>query len=120
MKLPKGEETLPFAEVNGKFLTLNELQTQYPEVLKALLQPVSALGAVSYASQTSSELLLTERFKQRMLQGRERTIHRVDLVFPILTPEEQLKHMQAKDEIGMELLAAERKFLQEEIRLIGS
>jgi hypothetical protein len=108
MKLPRGEETLPIAEVDGKYLTAAELESQQPVKYRQLL--VAPIVTVS-------DNLLVERFSMRVAQGRVLTIYRADLPTS-LTPEEQLMHIKAKDKIGMELINAEAKLLQEELRLL--
>ena len=102
-RLPKGEETLPIVEVEGRFLTLQELREQYPELYRELLErrPI----------EVSLELLI-ERVRRRIAQGREPPIYRWEFE---LTPEEQLRHMELRDEIGLELLEAERKLLEWEL-----
>lgn len=110
-KLPKGEETIPIIEVEGRFLTLQELKEQYPELYKKLLEP-KTLESV----EVSPELLI-ERFRRRLAQRRVPTIYRWG--FPMsLTPEEQLRHMEARDEIGLELIEAERKLLEWELAVL--
>jgi len=37
---------------------------------------------------------------------------------PTLTPEEQLAHMEARDKIGLELIKAEKKLLEEELTML--
>jgi len=112
-RLPSGEETLPIIEVEGKFLTLEELKQQYPELYESLFKGVA--GPPPQLGKISDELLI-ERFRMRMAQGRESTIYRLQYE---LTPEEQLMHMEARDEIGLELIEAERKLLEEELRILG-
>lgn len=108
MKLPKGEETIPIIEVEGRFLTPLELERLYPERYRALMLRPEV---------TVSHELLIERVRRRIAQGRVRTIYRWG--FPMaLTPEEQLRHMELRDEIGLELLEAERKWLEETLRLL--
>lgn len=105
-RLPKGEETIPIAEVEGRFLTPLELERLYPERYRALmLKPELVV----------SDELLVERVRRRVAQGRVRTIYRLEYE---LSPEEQLRHMEARDEIGLELIEAERKLLEEELRLL--
>lgn len=108
-RLPKGEETIPIIEVEGRFLTLAELKAQYPELYRKLLEP-RTLEFIEV-----SEELLVERVRRRIAQGRVMTIYRFDMA---LTPEEQLAHMEARDDIGMELIEAERRLLEEELRLL--
>lgn len=111
-RLPRGEETLPIIEVDGKFLTLEELRQQYPELYRSLLggagSPNPHIGIIS-------DDLLIERVRIRMAQGREPPIYRMNYA---LTPEEQLMHMEARDEIGLELIKAERGLLEEEMRIL--
>jgi len=104
-RLPKGEETLPIVEVEGRFLTPQELAREH---LRAIL----ALPEI----RVSDELLI-ERVRRRIAQGREPTIYR--LGFPmVLTPVEQLRHMEMRDEIGIQLIEAERKLLEEELTIL--
>lgn len=98
-KLPKGEETLPIAEVEGKFLTPNELRR---------------LGLPLELRPVPTELLI-ERMRRRVAQGRVATIYRLQYE---LSPEGQLKHMELGDDIGLELIEAERKLLEEEIGIL--
>lgn len=109
-RLPEGEETLPIIEVDGKLLTLEELRQQYPELYERLLE-----GAGNPELGIISDELLIERVRIRIAQGREPTIYRIQ---GELTPEEQLTHMEARDEIGLELIEAERKLLEEELRIL--
>lgn len=111
-KLPKGEETLPIIEVEGKLLTLEELKQQYPELYESLF---GVAGTSNPHVGVISEELLIERVRVRIAQGREPTIYRLHYA---LTPEEQLMHMEARDEIGLELIEAERKLLEEEFRMM--
>jgi len=90
-KLPFGEETLPISDFLG-----------------ILLKPswfAQGLAGIS----VPSKKLLKERIKLRIKQGREGTIYRLQHE---LTPEDQLKHIEADDEIGKGLLEAERKLLE--------
>lgn len=113
MKLPRGEETLPIIEIEEKFLTLDEVRTLYPDVYERLIRPELRFEF------TVSDQLLIERFRMRMAQGRERTIYRLQNKCPFaLTPEEQLRHMELRDEIGLELIEAERQLLEEELALL--
>lgn len=112
-KFPFGEETLPIVEVEGKLLTLAELEEQYPELYRQLLEPTRAVSAIIMIS----DELLVERVRRRVAQGREPTIYRWGDPAS-LTPEEQLAHMEARDAIGLELIAAERKLLEEELRML--
>lgn len=108
-RLPKDEETIPIIEVEGRFLTLGELERLYPEMYQRLLDPAKVFEfRVSYE-------LLTERVRRRHAQGRVPTIYRWEYM---LTPEEQIRHMELRDEIGLELLEAERKLLEEELAII--
>lgn len=95
-KLPKGEETLPIAEVGGRFLTFSELG-RLPELI------------------TVSNQLLIKRMEERVAQGRVPTIYRLEYE---LTPAQQVEHMKLGDDIGKELLEAERKLLEHEIRIM--
>ena len=95
-KLPKGEETLPITEIEGRFIMLADLT--FP------LQ----LGIIS------NELLI-ERVRKRTSQNREATIYRIEYE---LTPADQLEHMILGDAIGLELMEAERKLLEEELKIL--
>lgn len=101
--LPKGEETLPVAEDRkGRFYSLQLLKEKWPKV-------PTMLQAKRLLARKPSNKLLIERVRLRMKQGREGPVYRWQIK---LTPEEQLKHMEAGDEIGKELIGAERKFLE--------
>lgn len=97
-RLPKGEETLPFYDLEGKLLTPDRLHR--PDLLRPRV----------------TDKLLIERVRMRVSQGRVPTIYRLDYE---LSPDEQLKHMELSDEVGVELMQAERKLLEEEIRILG-
>ena len=114
-RLPKGEETLPIIEVEGRFLTLEELQREYPELYKELTEK-KRLG-ISPALTVPEELLI-ERVKLRHAQGRVPTIYRLQPPYE-LTPEEQIWHMEQRTEIGLQLIEAERKLLEEELKILG-
>jgi len=103
-RLPKGEETLPIIEVEGKFLTLGKLRESSPRAYQSLLQRLPR----------PPELLI-QRVTERIAQRREATIYRLKHE---LTPDEQLRHMKLGDEIGLELIEAERKLLEEELKII--
>lgn len=111
MKLPKGEETLPIIEIEGKMMTLQEVRQFYPSTYQRLVTPRLRL-----AYKVSDELLV-ERFRIRLAQGRVATIYRWGVPM-VLTPEQQLIHMEARDEIGLELIEAERKLLGEELAML--
>lgn len=111
MKLPKGEETLPIIEIEGKMLTLDELKKLYPEIYDKLVSPT-----IAYEVKIRDALLL-ERFRMRLTQKRVPTIHRWG--YPqTLTPEEQLAYMEARDPVGLELINAERGLLEEELAML--
>ena len=102
-KLPKGEETLPVIEIEGELLTPSGLEKAHPRLrLVDLKQPASTR-------------LLIERKRMRVNQGRVRTIYRPQYS---LTAEEQLRHMELQDAIGLELIDVERKLLEEELRIL--
>lgn len=102
-RLPKGEETLPVIEVGGELLTSSGLEKAYPELrLGELRQPASTR-------------LLIERKRLRINQGRVLTVYRFQYQ---LTPEEQLKHMESQDAIGLELIEVERNLLEEELKIL--
>ncbi len=103
MRLPRGEETLPILVVEGRMLTPQELREQYPELYRELLE--------RRLIEITDELLI-ERVRRRVAQGREMTIYRWEFE---ITPEEQLRHMELRDEIGLELIEAERKLLEWEL-----
>lgn len=94
-RLPKGEETLPFCDLDGKMLTLSESR-------KLTKPPIT-------------EELLIKRMKIRISQGRVFTIYRFGYE---LSPDSQLKRMELRDEIGLGLIEAERKLLVEELRIL--
>lgn len=110
-RLPKGEETLPFYEIDGRFLTLDELRRLYPTLYEQL-GIASQVGVIGI-----TDALLIERVRMRIEQGRVPTIYRLACE---LSPAEQLRHMRLKDEIGLELIEAERKLLEEELRMLGA
>jgi len=102
-RLPKGEETLPVVEVDGELLTSGGLEKAYPRLrLVGLREPASTK-------------LLIQRKRMRIKQGRVRTIYRPQYS---LTAEEQLRHMELQDAIGLELIDVERKLLEEELRIL--
>ncbi|GAI76905.1 unnamed protein product [marine sediment metagenome] len=116
MRLPKGEETLPIVVVEGRFLTLQEVQQFHPDLYGALIgRP--RLGAPLLEFEVSDELLI-ERMRRRIAQGRVPTIYALSLVEPELTPEQQLRHMEMRDRIGLELIEAERGLLREELAML--
>ncbi len=99
-RLPKGEETLPVIEVEGELLTSSGLEKAHR--LRLVKQPASTR-------------LLIERKRMRVNQGRVRTIYRFRYQ---LTPEEQLRHMELQDAIGLELIEVERLLLEEEVKIL--
>ena len=107
-RLPKGEETLPVVEVDGKFLALGKLKESSPGVYQSLLQRLPRM-------ETIPSKLLIQRVAERIAQGRVATIYRLEHE---LAPDEQLRRMNLGDEIGLELIEAERKLLEEELRMI--
>jgi len=107
-KLPKGEETIPIVEIEGRFHTPQDLRKQ-PYLLRQVL------GARVL---TVSEKLLIERVRERSRQGRERTVYRFDRENPELSPEDQIWHMERRTTIGKELLEAEQKLLEEELAIL--
>ncbi|GAI36938.1 unnamed protein product [marine sediment metagenome] len=115
MRLPKGEETLPIIVVEGRMLTLEELRRLYPELYETLIG--LRRQGLGLEFEITDELLI-ERMRRRIAQGRVQTIYSLSLVEPELTPEEQLRHMEMRDQIGLELIGAERKLLGEELRLL--
>jgi len=112
-RLPRGEETLPIFEVEGRFVTLYELQSEYPSLYKQLIETKT----LPYALRIPDELLI-ERVKLRHAQGRVPTIYRLQPPYK-LTPEEQIWHMEQRTEIGLQLIEAERKLLEEELKMLG-
>jgi len=111
-RLPKGEETLPIVEVEGRFLTLQELKRDYPKLYQRLIRGIVRELVVS-------DELLIQRVKLRYAQGREITIYR--LIFDEvkeLSPEDQIREMEQRTRTGLELIEAERKLLEEEIGII--
>lgn len=101
-RLPKGEETLPVIEVGGELLTPAGLERAHPELRLDELR-------------AASTRLLIERKRIRANQGRVATIYRFRYR---LTPEEQIRHMELQDAIGLEIIEAERKLLKEEVRIL--
>ncbi len=112
-RLPKGEETLPIVEVEGRFLTLQQLKRDYPRLYEPFVK-----GVFVRQLRISDELLV-ERVRRRHAQGRVPTIYR--LIFDEvkeLSPEQQIREMEQRTRTGLELIEAERKLLEEEIRII--
>jgi len=72
-------------------------------------------GEETLSFESLSPEALIERVEKRIAQGREATIYRLGYE---LTPDDQLRHMKLGDEIGLELIEAERKLLEEELRII--
>lgn len=102
-RLPKGEETLPVVEVEGELLTPSGLEKAHPRLrLVDLKKPASTR-------------LLIERMRVRVSQGRVPTIYRFRYE---LTPEDQLRHMELQDTIGLELIKVERLLLEEEVKIL--
>lgn len=101
-KMPLGEDTLPIADIDGNLLRHSDL------VGKGI--------ALSMALASISDRLLIERVRQRISQGRVGPIYQVPQ--KEYSPSDQLQHMIDKDELGKLLLDAERKLLEEEIRII--
>jgi len=101
-KLPKGEETIPIAEIAGKMVS--------PKQLKAMRIPYKKVLTL-----TPSDMLLIKRVKERHAQGREPTIYRFT---GKLMPQQQIRHMERRTSIGLELIQAERKLLEEEINIL--
>lgn len=97
-RLPAGEETLNIVRYGGVYLTPNQ---------------ITSLAQLR-GGEVPTELLI-ERLRTRMGQGRVSTIYRLQHE---LSPAEQLGHMVAGDEIGLELIEAERKLVQEEIGIL--
>jgi len=97
-RLPRGEETLPFYDLEGKMLTLDRLHR--PDLLRPHI----------------TDKLLIERMRMRISQGRVPIIYRFEYE---LSPNSQLNHMELGDKIGLELIQAERKLLEEELRILG-
>jgi hypothetical protein len=99
--LPIGEETLPILEIGGKLFT--------PKQIK------SGFKAFPAHMRTVNDDMLIERVKMRKQQGRMATIYHTDYE---LSPDDQIRHMKLRDKIGLELISAERKLLEEEIRIL--
>lgn len=95
-RISEDEKRIPIAEMGGRYLTPSEM-TQ--TLLREAPEP--------------SVALLIERVKQRARQDRVMTTYRPTRIFPALTLEQQIEHMEAGDEIGKELLAAEKGWLNE-------
>lgn len=99
-RLPKGEETIPIAEIIGKVLS--------PKQLKAMGIPYKEIPK-------PSDMLLIKRVKKRHAQGREPTIYRFR---EKLTPQQQIRHMERRTVVGLEFIQAEYKLLEEEINIL--
>ncbi len=108
-RLPLGEETLPIIEIEGRMVPLEELKLRYPDVYRQL---------ITVREFEVSDELLIERVRQRHAQGRVPTIYRFIRDEPELSPERQIWHMERRTEIGLELIQAERKLLEEEINIL--
>ncbi|MBA7586679.1 hypothetical protein ES708_28684 [subsurface metagenome] len=102
-RLPKGEETLPIVEVDEELLTPVGLEKAHPRLRLADLK------------QPAPTRLLVERKRMRVNQGRVGTIYRPQYS---LTAEEQLRHMELQDAIGLELIEVERNLLEEEVKIL--
>lgn len=111
-RLPKGEETLPIIEIERRFLTLQELKTQYPMLYQQLVRGIVRKLRIS-------DQLLIERVRLRHTQGRVPTIYRlITEEVKELRPENQIREMEQKTQIGLELIEAERKLLDEELMIL--
>lgn len=99
---------MPFFEVDGVFMGLREIS---PAQLKAL-----AVGRKDPRLKITDRLLV-QRMRVRRAQGRVMTIYRIN--YPPLTPEEQIKHMETRTPVGLNLIEAERRLLEWELTIIG-
>lgn len=94
-RLTEGEETLPIAELNGRFYT-----------------PAGAMRLRQRGPIT--DRLLIERVRRRVTQGREARVLRVHGDYPHeYSPKDILKAMMDGDQ---EFLSAERKLLEHQLK----
>jgi len=103
-RLPIGEDTLPIAEFEGRYITPT-----------ALIQ-LKYMGSQSISEPTAR--LLIERVRRRIEQDREGTALSLSGLYPELSPEQILEHMELGDEEGQKHLLAERKWLEESIKIL--
>ena len=97
-------------EVQRRMMSLETLKAQHPTLYQQLLSP-------QFVLEVSDELLI-ERVRQRHQQGRVATIYRFYRDAPELSPKEQIRHMENRTQIGLELIKAERKLLEEELSIL--
>jgi len=112
-KLPMGEETLPIAIIEGKMLTPLQLK-EHPAEFGLLVK-----GERPRFMAITDDLLI-ERVRQRYAQGREATIYRfVADGMKEIFPEDQIVEMEQRSVLGLEFIKAERKLVEEELRIIS-
>lgn len=121
-KLPNGEETIPLLIIDGKMLSLKEIEKEYPDVYNSLTseptKDINYYKKLLLSKEPTIEItnkLLIKRFEERMKQGRERTIHRF---LTTISPTRQMIEMVKKTKIGKELIEAERGLLEWELRIL--
>lgn len=121
-KLPNGEETIPLLIIDGKMLSLKEIEKEYPDVYNNLTsestKDINYYKKLLLSKEPTIEItnkLLIKRFEERMKQGRERTIHRF---LTTISPTRQMIEMVKKTKIGKELIEAERGLLEWELRIL--
>jgi len=118
-KLPGIEDSLPIYEINGKFLTLEELKESFPAIYEQLTS--SQLDTVKAVSTVSTNLL-AKRFAMRIEKGEVFTIYSIrsslDSELSSLTPQQQLYHVGLRDEEGIRILTAEYKLLEAELKIL--
>jgi len=104
MKITKGEEEISLVEIDGEFLSLNELMERYPDTWKDKLKMNKSFNG--------KKELIKSRYREKAEQGRLPVLQRFKTV---ITPKEQVDHVMRETEIGEELIEAERKLLEFEI-----
>lgn len=108
-KLPKGESSLPIVTIEGKWVSVDDIKRNFPK------DYVAVLFRWQVPKVFPSEILI-ERVRLRHAQGRVPTIYRVGM--KPLTPQQQLKHMEQKTAVGLELIKAEKGLLLEELKIL--
>lgn len=112
-KLPIGEDTIPLLVIDGQMLFLKDIENKYPTIYNSLFA-IGEPTTIDTKIEITDDLLIT-RFKRRMEQGRETTIHRFLIS---LSPSKQLAEMRKKSKLGKELLNAEKGLLEWELGVL--
>ena len=108
-RLPKGEETIPIADINGQFIIPSQ------ELIRRLRE----------LPEPSVELLI-ERVKRRAKQhisrieeGIEEEPNTIMLGCPLpLSSASQIYHVEIGDDVGKELIEIERGWLKESLSIL--